>query len=125
MTTNHPFPFCFCSRLVEHPATYFSWEQQQNKHLPLEQADREALAFPNSVIRQMLLGHYKMMSGQEPQRYAEVAKAGFQVDPNVDIWNVLCGRQGGHYVDIGTSKKIGDGTVSERQGTFRIDFRTI
>jgi len=57
-------------------------------------------------------GGYKKLSGQEPERYAALEKAGFRIERDVDIWPLLCGKQGGHYVDVGTSKKIADGLVS-------------
>lgn len=62
----------------------------------------------------MFLAAYALQSGQEPDRYTALEKTGFQIDRDVDIWSILCGRQGGHYVDVGTSKKIADGLVSPK-----------
>jgi len=93
-------------------ATTNIWEPRQNKDITIEAADRAAVALPNSIIRQMSISAYNVNSTQEPERYAAVEKSGFRIDRNVDIWSILCGKQGGHYVDVGTSKKIGDGLVS-------------
>lgn len=84
----------------------------QNKDMPIEVSDRGAMGLPNVIIRQMNRLGYKTLSSQEPNRYDALEKAGFRIDRNVDIWKILCGKQGGHYVDVGTSKKIGDGLVS-------------
>lgn len=85
--------------------------------MPIELSDRAAMGPPNVIIRQMNRLGYKMLSSQEPDRYAALEKAGFRIDRDVDIWKILCGKQGGHYVDIGTSKKIGDGLVSHSSQT--------
>lgn len=70
------------------------------------------MGYPNSIIRQMQLLAYKLFHEQDPHRYDGLEKAGFRVGRDGDLWDILCGKQGGHYVDVGTSKKIADGLVS-------------
>ncbi|KAI1628439.1 flavin-containing monooxygenase [Exophiala viscosa] len=107
-----------------YPAEYNSgWSDPiYNKHVPIEVADRAAIGLPNSIIRQMNKGGYKKLSAQEPERYAAVEKAGFRIEKDVDIWPLLCGKQGGHYVDVGTSKKIGDGLIKIKNDASLVGF---
>ncbi|KAK4947994.1 hypothetical protein LTR10_013047 [Elasticomyces elasticus] len=107
-----------------YPAEYNSgWSDPiYNQHVPIEVADRLAIGFPNSIIRQMNIGGYKKLSGREPERYAALEKAGFRIEPNVDVWPILCGKQGGHYVDVGTSKKIGDGLIKIKNDASLVGF---
>ncbi|KIW38510.1 uncharacterized protein PV06_09466 [Exophiala oligosperma] len=94
----------------------------QNKDMPIEVSDRGAMGLPNVIIRQMNRLGYKTLSSQEPNRYDALEKAGFRIDRNVDIWKILCGKQGGHYVDVGTSKKIGDGLIKIKNDSSLVYF---
>lgn len=70
------------------------------------------MGYPNSIIRQFQLLAYRSYLEQNPHRYDSLEQAGFKVGRNGDLWDILCGKQGGHYVDVGTSQKIADGLVS-------------
>lgn len=58
-----------------------------------------------------IIGH-ELHHMQDPDRYSGLEKAGFKAGLHGDLWTILCGRQGGHYVDVGTSEKIADGLAS-------------
>jgi hypothetical protein len=47
----------------------------------------------------------------EPERFEALEKAGFKLDRNAVLAELLFERFGGHYVDVGASKKIVDGLV--------------
>lgn len=46
------------------------------------------------------------------ERYKALERACFKVEPFGDSYHHLNERQGGHYVDVGTSAKIASGLVS-------------
>lgn len=47
-----------------------------------------------------------------PDRFDALEKAGFLLDRYADMGYVIYVRQGGHYMDVGTSGKIAAGLVS-------------
>lgn len=53
-----------------------------------------------------------------PDRFDALEKAGFLLDRYADMGYVIFVRQGGHYMDVGTSGKIASGLVrwSEKHG---------
>ncbi|KAJ4318836.1 hypothetical protein N0V84_006649 [Fusarium piperis] len=51
------------------------------------------------------------MARKEPERYEALERAGFKVDPFGDIQHAINVRLGGHYIDVGTSAKIGQGLI--------------
>lgn len=51
---------------------------------------------------------------QHPDRFDALEKAGFLLDRYADMGYVIFVRQGGHYMDVGTSAKIASGQVSLR-----------
>ena len=70
------------------------------------------MGYPNSIIRQMQSVGHELHHMQDPHRYDGLEKSGFKAGLHGDLWTILCGRQGGHYVDVGTSQKIADGLAS-------------
>ena len=70
------------------------------------------MGYPNSIIRQMQLHAHELHDSHEPDKFDALEKAGFKVGRHGDLWKIICGRQGGHIVDVGTSKKIAAGLVS-------------
>ena len=70
------------------------------------------MGYPNSIIRQMQLVGHNLHHIRNPAKYNDLQRSGFRVGLDGDLWKILCGRQGGHYIDVGTSQKIADGLVS-------------
>ena len=58
------------------------------------------------------------MARKDAERFDRLEKAGFKLVRYGDIIHSLFERFGGHYMDVGTSKKIADGLVSPRAGPF-------
>lgn len=48
---------------------------------------------------------------QEPERFDALEKAGFLLDRDGDMIYQIFERFGGHYMDVGASKKISSGMV--------------
>lgn len=59
----------------------------------------------------MAKGGLDAMARKEPERFEALERAGFLTEPFGDIFYSLYQRAGGHYMDVGTSKKIADGKV--------------
>lgn len=52
------------------------------------------------------------MIQRDARHFDALENAGFRVDRSGDIVQILLERLGGHYVDVGASKKIAQGLVS-------------
>ena len=70
------------------------------------------MGYPNSIIRQMQLVGHTLHHQRNPAKYDDLQRSEFKACLHGDLWKNLCGRQGGHYIDVGTSQKIADGLVS-------------
>ncbi|KAI5456708.1 hypothetical protein BGZ63DRAFT_467875 [Mariannaea sp. PMI_226] len=79
----------------------------------LEAADRMFLTLPTRVDAQLVRGLFAFMASQEPNRYKDLAAAGFPVldstDPEQALMCNLIETVGGHYVDAGATKLIAEG----------------
>jgi len=51
------------------------------------------------------------MASEEPERFDSLERRGFKVERNMDLYHCLYERFGGHYLDVGVSKKISDGLI--------------
>lgn len=56
--------------------------------------------------------HMGSMVEKEHERFDALERAGFRVERYGDIFEFLCVRLGGHYLDVGCSAKIAAGLVS-------------
>lgn len=82
-----------------------------NAQIPIETADRLQMTGPLALGRLMAKGGLDAMARKEPERFEALERAGFLTEPFGDIFYSLYQRAGGHYMDVGTSKKIADGKV--------------
>lgn len=55
--------------------------------------------------------HSRYLAAAEPERFDALERAGFRVDRYGEVIYQLHEKFGGHYMDVGTSKKIADGLV--------------
>lgn len=86
-------------------------ERTYNAKVPIHVADRLGQSNPNAVQRLVVMTPIHAMIRQNIGRFEALQKAGFRVDVFGDpIWH-LFERLGGHYMDVGASKKIADGLV--------------
>ncbi|KIW95797.1 uncharacterized protein Z519_02861 [Cladophialophora bantiana CBS 173.52] len=82
-----------------------------NADTPTELADLMFFTGP-AVITRIMAGkmlHAKIR--QHPERFDALEKAGFLLDRYADMGYVVYVRQGGHYMDVGTSGKIASGLI--------------
>lgn len=106
------------------PTYIFPWEYALNpnglgmyERLDADLVDKIQMSGPAGITGQLVLGSYKVMASQEPDRYKPLAKAGFPVydslgDAKGGLMVHLMERGGGHFNDIGEGiKLIVDGAV--------------
>ncbi|KAF7538492.1 hypothetical protein G7054_g2884 [Neopestalotiopsis clavispora] len=88
--------------------------------LDVDVADNLLMTGPAPVDAYLSSAFFTSQAAQEPERYADLANAGFQVidsrDPKAVLMSNLLERAGGHYVDVGGSKLIAEGKVAVKGG---------
>ncbi|KAF9770014.1 hypothetical protein IL306_012484 [Fusarium sp. DS 682] len=82
-----------------------------NDRIPTEVSDRAMFSHPVSIARLLSAKKFHAMARAQPERYEALERAGFKVDPFGDIQEAINIRLGGHYIDVGTSAKIGKNLV--------------
>lgn len=82
--------------------------------------DKLFMTLPSVVDSQFGRGLFAHLASLEPDRYAALAKTGFQVfdsqQPTASLMHHLIERGGGHYVDTGASALLVEGKVGFRAG---------
>ena len=81
---------------------------------PTEVADRSSFSLPTAISRHLSMAGLNGMASQEPERFDALERAGFKVERYGDLTQCLYERFGGHYMDVGTSAKIANGSVSAK-----------
>jgi hypothetical protein len=81
----------------------------------VEMADNRFLTLPTCIESQLNRDLFSMLASQEPDRYKELSAAGFPVissdDPTAALTSNLLERAGGHYIDMGSTKLLAEGSV--------------
>lgn len=84
-------------------------------------ADNRYLTLPTCIESHFIRGLFSMLASQEPDRYQALSDSGFPVvcsdDPEAILSSNLLERAGGHYVDMGTTKLLADGSVGIKANT--------
>ncbi|OAG42985.1 hypothetical protein AYO21_02936 [Fonsecaea monophora] len=88
-----------------------------NLDIPTEKADGESFSFPASIRRQIILNLLHAMARDDSERFDALQKAGFDVERYGDLMHILFERLGGHYMDVGASAKISDGSIKVKSGS--------
>uniref|UniRef100_A0A093Y726 Putative indole-3-pyruvate monooxygenase YUCCA5 n=1 Tax=Talaromyces marneffei PM1 TaxID=1077442 RepID=A0A093Y726_TALMA len=84
---------------------------QYNTETDMNTADIKCFAYPNALSRRLGLLANHLQYTTQPDLYSDLVKAGFLLEQDDDLTRHICERLGGHYMDIGASKKIADGFV--------------
>jgi hypothetical protein len=77
----------------------------------MKMGDVKCFGYPYAVSRKLGLFASHLRNTFQPDLYSGLEKAGFLLEKNDDLTHFLCERLGGHYVDVGATKKIADGLV--------------
>jgi hypothetical protein len=75
------------------------------------------MATPIAITRLKSLYGNNTLASFDPERFDALERAGFRVERYGDLWKLLSERLGGHYIDVGASKKIAAGLVSVHEST--------
>lgn len=79
--------------------TYRKWaDTVYNPTVPIEEADRQVMAIPVAITRQVSLMGARALAAKEPERYDSLERRGFRCERNADLWKLLMERLGGHYM---------------------------
>ncbi|TVY81082.1 putative indole-3-pyruvate monooxygenase [Lachnellula suecica] len=90
--------------------------------VPTEIADRIGSSNPNAVADLASQLSLKAMVDKEPERFDALERAGFKVDRYGSIIHHIANRMGGHYLDVGVSKKISDGLITMKSDSVPIRY---
>ena len=100
------------------PVEYYShlFDPIYNDHIPVQVSDLIMLAQPMPVSRLLSMGAIAAQAAREPERFDALERAGFRVERKLDLFYCLYERFGGHYMDVGVSKKIAEGKIKVKSG---------
>jgi cation diffusion facilitator CzcD-associated flavoprotein CzcO len=93
------------------PWLHHAEDLEYNAHTPVSEADRTSFTYPNKVMREMVNRIVHFLIKKDPEQFDALEKAGFKLDRYGDIYSHLYIHFGGHYVDIGASKRISEGEI--------------
>ncbi|KAH8704913.1 putative flavin-containing monooxygenase [Talaromyces proteolyticus] len=93
-----------------------------NVETPPKIGDLKIFLPPLSVMRELGLEDTRASYAANPDRYANLEKAGFHLDRDDDILYHITEMFGGHYIDTGTSKKIADGLIKMKSGSLPVSY---
>ncbi|KAL1970059.1 hypothetical protein VTN77DRAFT_6464 [Rasamsonia byssochlamydoides] len=82
-----------------------------NSQTPTSIADRISYSTPLVVSRRIGQLHSRQLAATEPERFDALERVGFRVDRYEEVTYQLHDKFGGHYMDVGTSRKIVDGVI--------------
>ncbi|KAF2097813.1 putative flavin-containing monooxygenase [Rhizodiscina lignyota] len=91
-------------------------EPLYNADTNIELADRGFQGVPCAVTRLLanegLNGHAR----NDPERFEALERRGFKVIKDIDFVHILYERLGGHYMDVGASALVADGSIKVKSG---------
>ncbi|KAF4549605.1 Pyridine nucleotide-disulfide oxidoreductase-like protein 17 [Elsinoe fawcettii] len=83
----------------------------------IELSDRLMMATPYQHGRLMTMANISAMQAKDQGWYDKLGKAGFNYHDDTDVMADYMERAGGHYLDVGQTKYIEDGTVKVKSGS--------
>lgn len=78
----------------------------------IELVDRGFQGVPCAVTRLMANEGLTAQARADPERFKALERKGFKVVKDIDFIHILYERLGGHYMDVGASAKVAEGSVS-------------
>lgn len=91
---------CQRGRTAVIPVQYYKkWSDViYNPTVPIEEADRQVMATPVAITRQLSLLGQRALAAKDPERFDALERRGFRCERNADLWKLLSDRLGGHYM---------------------------
>jgi thioredoxin reductase len=95
------------------PVEYYRkiYDKTYNDNIPVHDSDLMTITTPTAISRLMAMRAISKFASEEPERFDSLQRQGFKVERNMDLYHCLYERFGGHYVDVGVSKKISAGLI--------------
>ncbi|KUJ21180.1 dimethylaniline monooxygenase (N-oxide forming) [Mollisia scopiformis] len=106
------------------PAEYYKKVSSlsYNATNPTEVADRGSLTTPFGVADLMSQAVLHDMASKESERFDSLERAGFKTERYGNIQEHILVRLGGHYMDVGASKKIAAGLIKVKSDTLPVRY---
>lgn len=106
------------SKTAVFPVEWQGYDAFWNRDVPTTVSDRMGLSGPLKFTCEMVRrsDQQQMINPHWQQHFAGLEKAGFQVDYDSTLIEMIYQRYGGYYIDIGTSKHIIDGDIKIKSG---------
>ena len=79
-------------------------------------ADRLASTEPLKISREVMRTHCSIAAEIEKERFDALDRAGFRVDREAVLVDLVLLRGGGYYIDVGTSARIANGEIKVKSG---------
>lgn len=98
------------------------FDQLYNENVPTALADMLSMTSPTATLRLMAIRAITKFASEEPERFDKLEANGFKLDRDMDLYSTLFERFGGHYIDVGVSKKIADGYIKMKSDAKAIGF---
>lgn len=76
-------------------------------------SDQFTWSLPYTVLQQLYKGAIGHQESMEPERLGPLEAVGFKLNHIGNLGDYFFGRFGGHYIDVGASRKIADGQVKK------------
>ncbi|CZR66219.1 related to flavin-containing monooxygenase [Phialocephala subalpina] len=93
-----------------------------NAQKPTHEADRGTLTSPFAVAELMSCATLSAMASKEPERFDALERVGFKVERYGNIQDHIVNRLGGHYMDVGASKKIAEGLIKVKSDALPVRY---
>jgi cation diffusion facilitator CzcD-associated flavoprotein CzcO len=95
------------------PVEYYHkiYDTTYNDNIPVHVSDAMSITTPTAITRLMAMRAISKFASEEPERFDALERQGFRVERNMDLYHCLYERFGGHYLDVGVSKKIAQGLI--------------
>jgi hypothetical protein len=95
------------------PVEYYRkiYDGTYNDNIPVNVSDLMTMSTPTAITRLMAMRAISKFASEESERFDSLQRRGFKVERNMDLYHCLYERFGGHYLDVGVSKKISAGLI--------------
>ncbi|KAF2405184.1 FAD/NAD(P)-binding domain-containing protein [Trichodelitschia bisporula] len=95
------------------PVEYYQriYDPIYNDEVPVAVSDGIMMTTPTAIARQMAMRAISNFASQDSERFDSLERAGFRAERNMDLYHCLLERFGGHYLDVGVSRKISAGFI--------------
>ncbi|KAK4985615.1 hypothetical protein LTR66_008118 [Elasticomyces elasticus] len=82
-----------------------------NETTDINRQDRIFMSQPISILHRATMASITALASADSERFDSLERAGFRVERYADLWHCIYERFGGHYLDVGASAKIVDGSI--------------